>query len=349
MNSSVVPDIKIVASRYASLDNNYIISAICSFGIVTNIICCIVFLLPKFKIKIYQFLFWKSFFHLAGLLIQVFTPVIYSSSLGNTYATTLYRWVFRTWVYNSFCMAALFCNLAVSFDRLIMISKKCDCFLSRVPVLVLLVAFFVFSLACFFFPLFTYYIAPGSPEYYPDGGAYQLYYTEWGRSLGNTIVRITMFSLRDIVLWILFVVVNVILLYEARKVFRRKANMTAATVHVVSGTLDRKQSDTPLSKSKGNKMSNQAERRMTNMTVVMSAVLAFGQMPYAITIIMWGVWYSSSTDYTNGISVMLNHLAFDMLYFSFGVSIFIYYFFDKNFKTTIDDFFKKILSYTCSS
>lgn len=345
------PPIVEISKVYSRVNIRYIMPAICAVGIVTNLICCVIFLMPKFKLKIYKLLFWKSLFHLAALLIQVFTPVVSGSKVSNTFATTVYRWVIRTWVFNGFCMAALLCNLAVSFDRVIMISKKCDCFCSKIPEIVLVVVFLVLSLACFFFPFFAYYIV--HPKNQPPG-YYTLQYTDWGNSFSFFQVRIAMFGLRDVILWFFFVLVNVWLVYEARKMFQRKAALlTKAVTHpqkettlAIEESNARKTSnqcspETSHVKSHPKSLSDRAERRMTIMTIVMSIVLAVGQMPYFWNILLYGIFYNAGNPYRNGVTSFLNHLAFDMIYVSFAVSVFIYYFFDKNFKSVIDGIFVK--------
>jgi hypothetical protein len=352
----IYPFFVFVANKFYTINYVFLAPVICGIGFILNMIACGIFMTAEFKLKMYRLLFWTSFFHGVALLVQTLEPI---TQLDSTYAShfeAVYRMAIRTWIYNAFTMTALLCNVAVSFDRYIMVSKRCECFFSKIPVLVLVSVFFLISLACFCFPMFAYYIK----LYISESGReyFWLYYTDFGYSDGFSDVRIVMYGFRDCILWFIFVVINVLLLFETRKHFRNKKrlrvgfennnatttqNNTAATLQTASrlnNRLTRKSlvAQTNATQVRGNLKRTDAEKaeiRITRMTIVTSVVLIFGQVSYFINILcttITGFTNSSPTMYLNAVLRFINTIAILSNEVAYAALFFVFYFFDKNFK-----------------
>lgn len=342
----VYPAIVSIAAKYASINLNYIVPSICAFGIITNIICCLIFTAPVFKLRMYHLLLSVTSFQTIALLMQVFTPVVTSKNdaISHSYATTVYRMGFRTWLYNAFAMCSLLLNLAVSFDRYIMISRKCNCFLSKVPVTVLIIVFCSVSLACFSFPMFSYYIAcdPAS-----NGTYFYLDNTPFGNSAGFVEIRLAMFFLRDFVIWLIFVVINVMLFYETKKYMNKKKALVSKGRPSTVGTQVQAESASRGGSRGKERQSDQVEMKMAIMIIVMSSVIAVGQMPYFIGIVLLAVGfyaYIPQRAAFDSLQNFVNNIGFTCLYTSFSVNIFLYYFFDRNFENYVNAKFAWIKS-----
>ncbi len=111
----------------------------------------------KFNSRTYRLLFWSTFFYGVALLIRAFEPVTVIEPISYSYSTQVYKMGFRTWLYNSVAMTALLTNLAVSFDRYLLITNRFQTCCTKIPVLVLICIFFILCLGCFCFPLYVYY------------------------------------------------------------------------------------------------------------------------------------------------------------------------------------------------
>jgi hypothetical protein len=339
----IIPYISTFASYYSFYNNLVLAPVVSGIGFFLNLVCCGVFLTANFKMRMYKLLFWTSFFHAFALLIQTFQPILLDVPLGYSFGACVYRMALRTWIYNAFTMTALLCNIAVSFDRYIMVSRKCKCFCSNIPVYVLVGIFLVFSLACFCFPMFAYYIGPWTSDL---GNEYfWVYYTDFAFSPGFDYIRFVMFGFRDCVLWFTFVIINVMLLLETKKHFRNHKRLTlgfgkksygpgqstaASTSPTALQANQAAQNNTRADSEK-----NRAERRITLMVVVTSVVLIFGQVTYFIAIMCTTLthftvpspsyYFRGATSLIYTTSILSNQIGYSVLFF-------VFFFFDKNFK-----------------
>lgn len=216
------------ASQFQRDSNNFIHPPICLVGFIINIFCCLIFISPKFKnLNMYFYLFCCSFCHAAALCIMIFQPLVATTDLGvlRSLGTTVYRLYFRAWLHNTFSMCSLLCNLAVSWDRYILVSQRCKCFVTKIPPTIIVGTFWVFSALCFIYTFFAYDITEHSSSR-PDNKLFTLAYTEFGRSVGFNIVRIVMFGTRDFIIWIVYVSINIMLLLATKKHMNKKKAMT---------------------------------------------------------------------------------------------------------------------------
>jgi hypothetical protein len=324
-------------------------------GCITNLICCVVFMNEKFrKTKMYQLLFWVSLNYALALAICIFYPIFHSVDpiISTSYSSVIYRWLIRTWVYNSFIMTGLLCNLAVSWDRYILISQKCRCFCGKIPVLALVGVFYLFSFSSFFFPAFAY----RPVNFVNNTEFWTLDYTDFGRSNGFTIVRIFMFGLRDIIVWICFIFINAMLVYKTKKHMTKKITLTKSnaridqkdtpSINVNDKTLAQKNSSINYSKSenmlskdltvvlrrdaiKRKNTSNKTELRITIMVIVSSCVLILGRLPYFGQLIFYFI------EAGDLYKIQSTFFSFIFAFISYNLQIFSFYFFDKNFKIYI--------------
>lgn len=318
--------------------NYFVMPCICIIGVAFNLFCCYVFLHSSFRTKMYRLLFWVSFFHASALSIMIFLPIITTKNWYYAFSlsTAVYRLVFRPWLHNTLSMCALMCNLAVSWDRYILVSRKCNCFCSRIPHFALAVAFFFISAPCFMFVFFAYYIGNKKNPQLPDEKFYTLIYSDFGKSQNFNIVRIIMFGIRDLVAWIVFVIINTLLVLETKKHFNKKKRLVGAQpstlVPSVVGESTGKKADTP-KKSETEK----AENRVTMMVLYSSIVLIIGRVPNMVQILFF------IFNPITGINIFVFNICAILLFSSYTVQIFIYYFFDKNFNTFVkNNVFKKL-------
>jgi hypothetical protein len=171
-------------------------------------------------LRIYRLLFWSTLFYDVALFIRAFEPVTQFEPVSDSYGAQCYKMGFRTWLYNSAAMTALLTNLAGSFDRYTLITNKCQCCCTKMPVLALVGIFLVFSLACFCFH--TYFVV--HHQLAKTGESYfSLDYTSFGKTIGPDVIRIFMFGFRDCVLWFAFVIINVLLIFETKRCMQKKA------------------------------------------------------------------------------------------------------------------------------
>jgi hypothetical protein len=329
------------ANAFYVMNYTYLTPVVSLIGFILNSISCGIFLTADFKIRMYRLLFWTSFFHAFALLIQVFEPISQNpehSPVAGSFIAAVYIMAIRTWIYNALTMTALLCNIAVSFERYIVISRKCKCFCTNIPVYVLVGIFLVFSLACFCFPLIAYYIGPWTSDL---GNTYfWVYYSDFGNTLGFDHFKIVMFGLRDCILWIVFVTINVMLLFETRKHFRSRRRLTQGIGHKTgqnktTSTVQAASNPVQVNQAARNNEQNNAERRITLMVIVMSVVLIFGQVSYFISILFARIVIYAELVVPSAINRIILTTAILSNVVGYSVLFFIFIAFDKNFKRFI--------------
>nr|QVK45826.1 G protein-coupled receptor [Proales similis] len=298
------------------------------FGFVCNLICLAVFLTPRFrKNNMYVMMGAASFFYAAALGIMMGLPSI-RTEVRWSYSVAVYRLYFRPWLHNTFSMCALCCNIAVSWDRYVLIGRRFKCSCTQIPPILLMIIFFIVSAILFGFVLFAYTVSP-----HPLG--FSLLYTDFGNSAEVFIVRVIAFGTRDILLWIVFVFINTLLVIETKRHMSKKKALAGAKSEATSTNTDNAgKTEAAASKS----ASEKAERRVTNMVLVNSLILVLGRTPHAVQIMFYflsGPELIAVRSYFNSISTLI-------ILASYSLNLFIFWMYDKNFKGFIKEVLGKL-------
>lgn len=211
--------------KFTAFNGYYTIPIIGGIGLVLNLICCLVFLSPKFKQKKqFKFVIMNVFVEsiMSGGLIGFNNNLCFQDCIiFNTYSTQFLKAFILSFVGNGLYVFTGMNEIFLTYDRYIMLKSKNNWFNKADHFKYIMTAAFSFSFIIFVPTLFAYDIKPANNKT-------DLYYVDFS-SFGNTDA-FQLYVLINFVLsnsiTILFLVILSILVIKEFKIYIKKSNET---------------------------------------------------------------------------------------------------------------------------
>jgi hypothetical protein len=369
--------------------NNYLDPSLSTTGSILNLACCLIFSTSsKFDNRMYRLLFWVALFHMATHTVEAFFVLAASHHLwiSHSYSMTFYLHIFKEPIKNMLIMMSWLCSISVSWERYILISQTrlFDRF-TKVPIWALITTFAIASIGAFTFQIIGYqiigyyvymcneqlcYFYTNKNESYVLYGNYDIrmenqgkineYFAKVHSQVSDTtpyqIGALGVFAFRDILLWSVFLVINVLLAYETTKHVRKTHalsrikpdvdwRMMEARTTAVAGAGEPAVPRTPETSGPVMSAAQRAQIRVTLMVIVTSSIMALSGFFYFINMVLKSKYLQkaeSNSAVLNGLFLVLELGLSDTFYFfSYWVDFFVYLGFDTNFRGRIIELFKR--------
>jgi hypothetical protein len=345
------------------------IMATCSFFI--NLVCLIVLLHPKLSGDTYKYLLFKTIIHVVALPITSLSPLANCTwcPISQSLFVIIYRYILLIFVANTGSTYASLIEIALSYDRLLIIKQNINK-IFRISAKYILLSIVTFGL-CLNVPyLFAYNI-----QMTASSQIYTLRLSEFGNSSFFRVYLIFLSLFQSFFSFFLLAFVNTFVTIEFKKYIHRKFEMTGknfilensrrshldlkpilngiedsdkttntASTHLSSIGIKPKKSETKnetiltRSSSKSKNQSDSAERNFTKMILISSISFTFIRLLHVI---------NSSTSQIaqlNGIrsNPFNQYLSFSVFILSiiyFSSNFFAYMAFNKSFRACFREIF----------
>ena len=300
--------------------NAVVLPAVSGFGVVTNLINIIIFSNSKLKENIYTYLLTYSMSNFCFSLITSLCWVSRSGfifPLSGSYASKFYETYFLFTGLNGFGILSALIEIAISFDRLLLIKKK----KLLVPPILVLVGMAIVSTS---FATIYGFVRTIKQNQLANGSSsmptYSIVYNEFGASFAGQFLYITMIIFKNVILLISLTIINCVLAYEMKKFYDHK----------------KKISSMPSAAEQDNNPNKNAKANFYKMIILMFIVYLTGSIPN--TLASFCFMYYSTKPFTSYVVAFGNFFQF----LSYGINIFAYYNFNSRYKKICISYLKKL-------
>lgn len=355
-NFSIINPVSTACPYYEAVDiiENYLIPVITGIGIVTNTLCILVFAkIIKDETKntsghMFKYLLCKAVHDDIQFICSIFSVLYYCttcSSYGTYAAQIWYIWFYWYMTYiNSVCSG--FLEVAATFDCLITINQKMTFCKKTIWFVLVVVGTLLYTALFYTFKLFEFNIGKHPKENHDNSsspGYYYFYeYNSFHNSKPDKAFKVVHGVTRDVITLIIIVILNALILISLKKKMSNKKKLTSINVGTTNQNASRTDASvtqhpsTTLAVSGGkakekHSRADRAASKATTMVIMIGVNYLFGHglmFIYYCFLINPSVFKSCLFD-----------LALAFLFISFATPFFIYYLFNKNFKTKFLEIF----------
>jgi hypothetical protein len=333
--------------------NIYTIPIVAVIGFFFNIICLAVLLHPKLKGDTYKYLIFKTLAHLYSQTATGMSPYGICSfcPISQTLGAQIFMIYFLIFLANTFFTYAALIEIVLAYERLLMFKQNSK-WLIKLNLKLTLTIIVISGLIVNIPYLFAYRVAETSL------GRFRWVFTEFGSSSFFRIYVIVLTIIQNCFPIFTLFTLNILVTIEFRNYLNRKSRLTRKKENTIDNSTKENENrqielaSTSLSLSNSlstnqtsskNDSNESSVKNFTMMIIVSSTI-------FAIIRLINLIHFSSLQIFRlNGVNSnsLLDYLAFAnffglMLYY--GINLFLYIKFNKNFKS----FFKKIFM-QCSS
>ena len=230
MNSSNSTSIGSGSSDSSSITwDLYVITCLCTFGVIANLINIAVFLNPKLKDQTYRYMMMNSISELLYLFFNGLSIVFLCGPSCDANYNSLLGQIFSIYLFGFLPGALVIFNILIeiylSFQRLMILSNRS--FLKKVPVLLVLFVLFTISFIYNIPNLISQRIA-AVPTSAPGVYTYMAMTTDFGYSNLASVLKQIMKYLRIFLTLGVLLVLNILTAYKSRQHFMKKSQMKNA-------------------------------------------------------------------------------------------------------------------------
>jgi hypothetical protein len=285
-------------------------------------VCCIIFTCTnvtvfsnqQFKEKLFAYLKLESIFITLDLIIMAVFPMydFTASDVSRSLFACVYHKYGKIYLASILEMSAIISSIFASINCLVLIDSQSNNYLFKLansfnPYLVALLEI-VFSAVIFLYQLFQHDIVEKEMGKYFDAP------TDFSRTQLSYILELSTFILRDVVLVIVLILINVLMVIEVKKSLNKKLEITS-----INGNNNYK--STSIKRS---------QRKLTKMVITDSLIGFFSRLTTVIYFLLKDV-------HDQYLLKLFLYTVFLIITLSYGAKFFIYYYFNRRFR----NFFKK--------
>jgi hypothetical protein len=303
-----------------NLTYNYIKPAISIYTFISNLLCAVVFskILKRIRQngnKMYYYFFIKSLCDMLFGLIESFYPLygIESWSTSTSYLTNIWYIYLHKYLNKVLLMASSFLEIVASFDCAISMDNSLKWFQKWTCFIIVNLLILIF---CFVYNSYILLV-------YDINKIYSLNHTvvEYDKHRNDDFffsveyIYLDLFNslFRDVISIILLITINLYILINLKKIRKRK---------------NRLQKNRKSAKNAIENRAEIAENRKVRMIYVLCLIYIFGHLPSVL-------YYLRALS--DGYFTIIFYASTDIIYpLSYGTSIFVYYFFNNNFKSILN-------------
>lgn len=320
---------------FANVYNTYLDFSISFIGSILNLLCIIGFLNIKeirhqSKTNLFRYLLGKSIVDSYNVIRNsIFSSVFCRPDdcfLTKYYIACNISLVINNYIGRVTLLMSILLELAANFNRYRVITNKFT-FFDKISIhlKILIIVFY-----CFAFYIYIFFqencLIPNELILSNETMSYYIYVTNFTNTNLGIVLKFMHTFVRDVVCIILIMVLNILILIFMRQSFKRKRELAPNT-------------PSSAAKIEQNRKLEKSENNLTYMILTSSLINILGHMVLFINLLpIDSIKYNSC----------FNSVAPFLLYFSYSINFFVYYFFNKNFKRYFKINFIKILSFiTC--
>jgi hypothetical protein len=318
--------------NFADFYNTYLDLFISFIGSILNILCIIGFLNIKEirhqrKTNVFRYLLAKSVVDSYTLLrnlifSSVFCPVV-DCFLTRYYVSCNISLVFNNYIGRISLLMSILLELAANFNRYRIITNK-FIFLNKISIYF---KFLLIILYCFSFYVYIFFqencLIPD--QSLNETMSYYIYVTNFTNTELGIGLKFMHTFIRDVICIILIMVLNIFTLIFMRQSFKRKRELAFNP-----------QSSQSANKNDQNRKLEKSENNLTYLVLTSSLINILGHIILFINMLPINSIKSDSC---------FNSIAPFLLYFSYSINFFVYYFFNKHFKSYFKTNLIKIFSF----
>jgi hypothetical protein len=313
---------------------------LCIIGFVTNFLCFYIFTVilrqSTKSCQMYKYLFMKTICDMIAVFICIFTPLFVLPSLwtSSTYLMQVWAIYFYWYLATALFLASGLFEIAATLDCAILVNFRRSAHILNNKIIFLVVS----SLILLFTLVFhSYHIFQNKIVEFKVSDNETTYVINDSMFYGSDNARrfrLTESILRDFFVLIILFLLNVSILIKLKE-FRRKKNIITA-----QNNYSGRQSNNSTHLSINNQSNpvrvrtraEKAEARKMKMISVLCLIYIIGHLPFLI-------YYMPFHDKENKFWKYFDLFSEMILLLTYSASIFIYFFFNKQFKTVFGDKF----------
>jgi hypothetical protein len=330
----------------AIIGSEYLLSIICALGIITNVVCLLVFLSPRLREEVYKHLIVKTSLEILVLFSSFMALFIRCTSCA-TYQTVfayIMRILFLQFFNNVAYTCSSWCEVSICYDRLLILNRGTR--RQRMPIVpfkwttAINLGLSVLTSLPF---LFNKRIVPLNDH---SPGKYKDELNQFGRSSFYSYYIMFIYAIQVFVPLVALLVLNVAVTIKLRRFIRRKnrlqARLGSELRTIASSSMP---SNRALSRLGYYGDTNEMElcARFTRMILVSSVLFTLTRFIQGTMIILYSLLahQPSFNVHLNIFSFLSNEVTF--IYFTFN--IFIYIIFNKSFADSLKSLFCQLLAF----
>ena len=309
----------------------YVLPTVCGLGFLANIINIVIFSNSELKEDIYTYLLAHSISNCLYTILTFFCWLSRSGSLfaySSSYESKFYEIYFFFTGLNGFGTLSALIEIAISFDRLLLMKRVKITQVRMPPWFVIAVMVIVSALVS------SVYSVIRAVKQTSSLSVYVVVFNQFGNSVQGKLLYTIVTVLKNIGPILILFVVNCMLTIEIKKFYDKKKmllNLGAAKSSVQNSQttftyIDGRKQEKEKSQKSELKDITHSQKNFAKMTIYMFVIYLTGNITNAVLGICF-IYYSTSSFFSY-------LLAFGNLpqFLSYGVNIFIYYNFNGRFK-----------------
>ena len=323
----------------------YVIPLISIIGFILSILCFLIFSNKDFKETLYKYLQVESLLISINLFIQTFRPVYFynESYFSKSLFSQAYSFYILYYFVSSLEMASFILHIMSSLDFFLLISNLTQklSFYKKLNYKIVSIIICLFSILIYIYILFIKEIRShdvlfinAENEIISYSIIYLSYDTEFSKSIWKKVIEIAVVVLRDGILLLTLVILNIVIYLHVRKSIMKKKKMlkqkdkdngtmikTEASIDDVSVS----NNQTNGKKSNSERKSSRAQYKLTIMVIIGSLNCILGRLPILTDFIVQNIigW--------NDQVKLLNMYACLAVYVSYSINFFLYMYTNKRF------------------
>ena len=295
----------------------YIYIVISCFGFILNTICVIAFLRAKFlKTDLFKYLFIKSicdtFIFIRNIIHYTAENCGKSCFLVASYEICLIRYIIYHYFTRIIFLVSMFCDLATILDRYVVITNRLQV-LNKIHIKIKILSVFIYGSLFYIYVLF-------------DGNCYQekenytniTYFSFAKKNFRETgygaVLEVIHATIRDVICILLIALFNILTFVYLRNSFKMNKNNTKT----------------------GSSNKQKAENNLTYMIITTSCINIVGHFLLFVN-------YLPIDQIIN--NICMKTLSTMLLFLSFSINFFSYYWFNNHFKNYINFNCAKLISF----
>lgn len=287
-----------------------IITVVCTFGLITCIINVVVFSRKQFKEKLFFYLKIESIFMGVCFLIYIFTPLSQCKSclVSKSLARNIFSLIFEIYIMSVNDMSSLMTKIMATINCIVMVDRKAAGFLivfNKINVYMVLIFEIAFSSLLFLYQIFQRNIIR------IENDSFKLVHTEFYNSQANYILDTVSYTIRDGLLVIMLIALNVFMLIIIRRNLSQKQTILLQT--------NRKSSEKKIKRS---------QKKLVNMILFDSLVYFLSRSVIFVFMVVARFFQIDNSLIISDIVIIIKEL-------SYGAMFFIYFYFNKRFRTVL--------------
>jgi len=320
MNSTEIDSLRF----YTTVWNTFVIPFICVLGMITNALSIFVFLKLKLADPTFKLMLVNSSFNFAYLFMCSFSFMFrctFFCSISALYVTKLYQYYIFLYLTSAFAISVSFVELLNTIQRFFTMRNML--LFKRLPIYLAVSIIFVVSILIYIPVIFDYEISSNIKN---DSIAYVVKRTYFASTIQSQILSISTSVLRGPVILVLISISNMFTIIEFKKIMNKKKRLVIKEPNEYSNN----NTASTINQSSIKNSQRKSELNMTKLVITSCMLYIICNLPNSVSFIL-GTLKLNNTNFYQYFVTFSN----TVLFLYHGLTFFIYFMFNKKFKTCL--------------